>query len=157
MEICTIQGCNNKHVGRGYCNKHYWRFRKYGDPNKTLIEVNPPQTCTIEGCMRKYTANGMCHYHYLQIYHENNRRIVISHYSGGTMKCSCCGESIYKFLTVNHDKNDGYKHKRGKRRYTGHDLIEWLIRHNFPDGFSIQCFNCNCGRAINGGICPHKS
>lgn len=27
-----------------------------------------------------------------------------------------------------------------------------------PDGFKIevQCWNCNLGAAVNGGVCPHK-
>jgi hypothetical protein len=35
------------------------------------------------------------------------------------------------------------------------DLRLWLKRHNFPPGFRILCFNCNSGRHLNGGICPH--
>ena len=26
-----------------------------------------------------------------------------------------------------------------------------------PDTIQILCFNCNCGRARNGGICPHET
>ena len=29
------------------------------------------------------------------------------------------------------------------------------ISRNFPDFLQILCFNCNCGRNRNGGICPH--
>lgn len=32
MKICSIEGCNGKHEGLGYCQKHYRRFKKYGDP-----------------------------------------------------------------------------------------------------------------------------
>ena len=31
--------------------------------------------------------------------------------------------------------------------------------NNYPDGFQILCYNCNCGRAFNRdnhNICPHK-
>lgn len=38
-----------------------------------------------------------------------------------------------------------------KRRH-----VEWLARHKYPEGFQLLCWNCNCGRAINGGICPHE-
>jgi HNH endonuclease len=27
-----IEGCDRPHEARGFCNKHYLRFRKYGDP-----------------------------------------------------------------------------------------------------------------------------
>ena len=33
----------------------------------------------------------------------------------------------------------------------------WLKRNNFPPGYQVLCWNCNCGRSINNGICPHKT
>jgi len=32
-KLCTVDGCDNKHKGRGYCGKHLQRLRKYGDVN----------------------------------------------------------------------------------------------------------------------------
>lgn len=29
---CSINGCNNKVKGHGYCDKHYQRFKRYGNP-----------------------------------------------------------------------------------------------------------------------------
>lgn len=31
-KTCTIQNCNQKHKGYGYCDKHYQRLKKYGNP-----------------------------------------------------------------------------------------------------------------------------
>lgn len=31
--ICLIDGCENKHYARGWCVKHYGRWRRYGNPN----------------------------------------------------------------------------------------------------------------------------
>lgn len=28
--LCTVEGCNDKHFGKGYCNKHYRRLRDHG-------------------------------------------------------------------------------------------------------------------------------
>src|SRR5699024_6084080 len=35
---CSI--CDKPHKGLGYCNKHYIRFKKYGDPLKTKNRVS---------------------------------------------------------------------------------------------------------------------
>lgn len=32
MEVCSVKGCKNKVLSRGWCAKHYARWRKYGDP-----------------------------------------------------------------------------------------------------------------------------
>jgi len=29
---CGINSCDRKHFGRGYCRRHYYKWRKYGDP-----------------------------------------------------------------------------------------------------------------------------
>lgn len=31
-ETCTLDGCDRPHAGRGYCQPHYKRWYRYGDP-----------------------------------------------------------------------------------------------------------------------------
>jgi hypothetical protein len=38
----------------------------------------------------------------------------------------------------------------------GAQMVQWLIRENFPQGFRILCHNCNQARGYYG-ICPHES
>ncbi len=40
MRICKIKGCGKKYRALDYCNKHYKRWKKYGDPNYTQIEMH---------------------------------------------------------------------------------------------------------------------
>ena len=37
---CSVDGCTTKHLAKGYCQKHYMRFWKHGDPSisKSLHE-----------------------------------------------------------------------------------------------------------------------
>lgn len=84
-----------------------------------------------------------------------NRRIkeeVLRHYGG---RCHCCKESTLMFLTIDHINNDGNKHRKEINR-TGHGFLKWLRTNDYPGGYRVLCFNCNCGRSANGGICPHK-
>ena len=32
-EFCSVEGCGRKHDAKGYCQKHYKRWRLWGDPN----------------------------------------------------------------------------------------------------------------------------
>ena len=48
MKECQVEGCSNKHYGKGYCQKHYNQVRKYGkiltrtrkDPNEIIVYDN---------------------------------------------------------------------------------------------------------------------
>jgi len=67
--------------------------------------------------------------------------------------CSCCGEKELIFLSIDHingRKDVGHKGMLSK------DLYLWLANHDYPDGFRVLCFNCNHGRFLNAGICPHE-
>jgi len=35
---CVIEGCNNKHYAKDYCQKHYKKFTRYGDPLISVYE-----------------------------------------------------------------------------------------------------------------------
>lgn len=75
--------------------------------------------------------------------------------------CNCCGEKEPLFLTIDHINNDGYKlrpRNGGKAKvlqFSGH-YYQSIIRAGFPKDLQLLCWNCNCGRNRNKGICPHK-
>ena len=84
---------------------------------------------------------------------------VFTHYSGNPPHCQCsnCNETEIKFLTIDHINGDGAKQRRqtGSGKHGGRNFYNWLKRNNYPEGFRVLCFNCNCGRQLNNGICPH--
>lgn len=79
----------------------------------------------------------------------NYRRKVLEHYG---LKCECCGEEIYEFLTIDHINGGGNKHKKeiGKKV-----IYKWLIDNDFPEGYRTLCYNCNCSIG-HYGYCPHQ-
>jgi len=68
----------------------------------------------------------------------------------GGAKCYCCGETILQFLSLDHINDDGYK-----EAHKGRKLYEKLKKLGWPPGLRVACHNCNLGRHINGGVCPH--
>lgn len=85
---------------------------------------------------------------------ERTRRVkleVIALYGGA---CECCGESHPAFMTIDHVNNDGGG--RNRKMTSAQQWYDAKKRHG--DGYySLACFNCNTGRHINGGTCPHRT
>jgi len=86
--------------------------------------------------------------------HFERKKLLIAHYSGGTNRCACCGESNIKFLTIDHITGGGNKHRKSIG-FWGNKFYCWLIKEGFPSGYQVLCFNCNMGRSA-WGICPHQ-
>lgn len=78
----------------------------------------------------------------------------------GGYKCACCGETEPMFLSIDHIENNGAEHRReitGKRNSAGYHTYKWLYDNNFPEGYQVFCMNCNHGKRMNGGVCPHQA
>ena len=80
------------------------------------------------------------------------RDAVLDHYG---RECVCCGESEVLFLCLDHVENDGAAHRR--EHGTGSKFMEWVVRNNYPSGLQTLCWNCNAGKHLNGGTCPHQT
>lgn len=76
---------------------------------------------------------------------------AFQHYGGYI--CVCCGELTPQFLSIDHIDGGGHQHR--KSIGNGH-FYRWLRDNHYPEGFQILCMNCNFGKRMNHGICPHK-
>jgi hypothetical protein len=94
---------------------------------------------------------------YSRNYRDKLTLQVITHYGG---KCICCGETELKFLTIDHKNNDGAKERKklsGRNVGTNNlSVYRLIVKNNYPDTYRVLCYNCNCGRERNNGICPHS-
>ena len=57
MRICSIEGCNTKHLAKGYCRLHYHRYRENDD--KDYIERPPSQNHNLATTVEYGTWQGM--------------------------------------------------------------------------------------------------
>jgi hypothetical protein len=75
----------------------------------------------------------------------------------GGYVCACCGEDEPIFMTIDHVENDQCERaKEFGRSHTGLFLYTWLKKNGYPQGFQVLCHNCNQGKRLNGGVCPHQ-
>lgn len=59
---CSVKGCDREVLCRALCELHYQRWRKWGDPTKTLLPRD--RVCTAEDCREPHEAHGLCSKHY---------------------------------------------------------------------------------------------
>lgn len=91
-----------------------------------------------------------------KVYRESIKLEALVAYGGSA--CICCGESNIQFLTLDHVNNDGYH----ARRKSDGGQIPWayssLKARGYPTEPPLQvlCYNCNNGKRVNKGVCPHK-
>lgn len=73
--------------------------------------------------------------------------------SGLAPKCSCCGYSDIRFLTIDHiEPQRSTKNERDLGQNLYHKIACGKKNLN---GLQILCFNCNCAKKANAD-CPHK-
>jgi hypothetical protein len=75
----------------------------------------------------------------------------------GGPSCKCCGESIMTFLTLDHIDGGGNTMRRSNKLNGSTAVYKFLKKNGWPPGYQVLCFNCNVGRHINGGVCPHQT
>ena len=86
-----------------------------------------------------------------KVWQLNVKAETMQHY-GGT-KCACCGELEIRFLTIDHINGGGNTHRKQIGR--GRSIYSWLKRNDYPAGYQVLCYNCNCAGGFYG-ICPHE-
>jgi hypothetical protein len=84
---------------------------------------------------------------------RRHKMTLIKGYGG---KCTCCGETILEFLTLEHKNKDGKIHRKTKGCLGSMGTYRDIIRRGFPNECTILCMNCNYAERY-GHKCPHKA
>lgn len=63
---CSVDGCEySKRLVRGWCPLHYKRWKRNGDPTKTVVDVGACSTkCRIDGCDKLVVGRKLCNTHW---------------------------------------------------------------------------------------------
>lgn len=130
---------------KGQCRTYYKQDRAKGICKECRGKIDEGGTKVVCSACRQLQNIRM------RQYYADLRARTVAAYGG---KCSCCGEQNIQFLCVDHINNDGNKHRK---ELGGKNFYSWLEKHGFPqDRFQLLCYNCNFGKQVNKGVCPHK-
>jgi len=145
-----------------YCEKHRERARRH-------LHALYRRRLALRQCVKcgGVLASGtLCgkhlakHLERLRKRYEEAKHEIYERYRSADLACRCCGEHILEFLTTDHINNDGGAHRRQfSKRKKSRGLVSLrnsLREMGWPPIIQLLCWNCNCGKARNDGICPHK-
>jgi len=90
---------------------------------------------------------------FLEKRRARDRRIKLAVILAYGSICACCGESNEAFLTLDHVEGGGNQHRKMNGSLNS---WRWARANGFPKILQLSCMNCNQGRYINGGVCPHQ-
>lgn len=70
---CSVEGCDKVHDAKGFCNMHYSRWRRHGNP--LMLSHNSPMpkgTCSVDYCETVSRNQGLCGKHYARFKRTGN-------------------------------------------------------------------------------------
>lgn len=113
----------------------------------------------IDKATARYQLNAPENRAYRNARHAEERRKILAAYAiDGIPQCACCHEKELKFLQLDHIHNNGAQHRKDtkSRQHGVGKIYRDIARLGFPDDYQLLCANCNIGKHLNGGICPHQ-
>lgn len=115
---CSIEACGAVRRARGWCSKHYQRWKAFGDP---MVErkprAAPERGCFIEACTRVHRSLGLCSPHYTRLRKYGDPLAVAE-----PKPVRCCGKMGCK--ETHYAKNLCRDHYRELRRATHGDIVK---------------------------------
>lgn len=123
-----------------YRKKHKQESKTYKQKyyaEETLEERTQRIKKDVERNKKNYQANPQPIRDYNNKQYEEKRLIVLNHYSPDEIKCARCGNNDIDMMTMDHVNDDGHEHRK-----TVKNLVPWLIKNSFPEGFQVLCMNC---------------
>lgn len=85
MNKCSIPDCTGKARKRGWCGKHYERWRTHGDPLAYFPNKQTGLPCSIEGCYKPVVAMYLCQMHYARKFRHGNTDSLVPNYGACTI------------------------------------------------------------------------
>ncbi len=144
---CTIEDCNGFRYARGWCQKHYERWYRNGDPGSLFI-ITPEQKagvkCKVEGCTKYSELTGMCLVHYYRMNQFGRTHNIRN--SAGEGSISSDG---YKLVTIN-----------GRRVREHIYLAEKALGKSLPPGAIVHHMNgdkLDNYTPFNLIVCPNQA
>lgn len=105
MKKCTVDGCEKKHVAKGYCANHYYRWKSNSNPLIDGRKNKPVKVCSIDGCNNKHRGSGFCNKHYLRFKNHGDPNAIKKVRQDGCDVVECKDKHFSKGFCRTHYNN----------------------------------------------------
>ena len=112
MSICSVDGCCDEVYAKGFCSKHYQRYRKYGTTDSYIRAPGEVRACSVHGCENSYSSKGYCDKHY-------RRLLKYGSPEGGAANHAPIEERFWRYV----EKTDGCWNWLAVKNKQGYGLI----------------------------------
>lgn len=130
-DICTVEGCKRPHKARGYCNTHYFQWKRTGEISleiNTRVRIKPAH-CTVEGCTNPVKGKGLCGMHWMRNLRHGHTRYTDRKKPPKICTFPGCGDWLYA-------KEMCHKHYMRLRKFsseyglTTEQSVKLLLNHD---------------------------
>lgn len=125
---CAAEDCDRDALTKGFCDKHYRRWKKHGDPNTVIIKTR--NICTVIDCADYQMGLGYCKLHYTRFKKHGDPLTVLRTTSQRGKAKTILNKDGYVWLPYHHAhpnarKKDGYisEHVLVMSEYLGRPLL----------------------------------
>jgi hypothetical protein len=157
--------CRNSELKSARCEGCGKSFLRWSDGRTLCAQCRPKPTKPCARCGTEFTGSTESRAYcstacrdaafkeQRDAVRKAQRLEILRAYGGPEPACTCCGEREPIFLALDHIDGGGHKQRK---ELGGGGFLTWLRKNGYPAGFRILCHNCNFGRQLNGGTCPHS-
>lgn len=147
-KVCSVVGCGKAVKARGWCNTHYDRWHRWGDPHALKRDppvLEKPAVCSHDGCQRKVLAKGLCTTHYHQNHLANSAECAVKECKKPRKAKGYCQKHYERFLrhgdpeahvpdTTPAGEQSRWIHEHSK--WTSDDCLPWPYKRN-EQGYGV--------------------
>ena len=167
-KICSVEECDRKSESLGFCDMHYQRFKKHGDPTVNL-NVKPVRYCSVEGCESKFYCKNLCVKHYarlrshgdpLKVTRQEKTKCTVEQCDLMQHANGYCSSHLYRFQRYGNPLIDGPGRHSGRKRMDQPSYAGMHKRLFYDRGKASahQCVDCGSQAqewSYDGG-CPNE-